>query len=168
MRIALFLVCFCSISFLNAQEKSRSVGGQFSYQSQDFFFGAHVASQHRRLEHRLQLQVGVRTTFFQQRIFPQLAYQFTWYPVELSWFRAGVFVRPVFAALNVKKDSSNGYVFYEELLPGLGVSFGKKHRVGMAFMYGPFYEERFSDLNNAYNSYFAWKLNAEISYSYVF
>ena len=168
LRVIIFLVLFCHIPILKAQENTRSIGGQFSYQAQDFFFGLHVASQHRRLEHKLQLQVGVRTTFFQQRIFPQISYQFTWYPVNLSWFRAGVFIRPVFAEVNAKKDSSNGYVFYEELLPGLGLSFGKKHRISTSFMYGPFYEQRFSSLNNAYNPFFAWTFNAEISYAYAF
>lgn len=160
-----FLLIFTSVT---AQDSLvRRAGAQFSMHPDDLFAGGHFSLSRNRLEHRFIAQVGVRRTFFQTRMYPQLAYQPGFAFVNRRWIHAGVFARPSISMLHFNRSGSNGWVFYEEAFLGLFAGTGQTSQFRFSAGFGPCFEQSWSTVRNRYVFWFSWNFIAEISWSHA-
>ena len=162
---AFFLFLLTSVT---AQDSLvRRAGAQFSMHPADLFAGGHFSLSRNRFEQRFMAQAGVRRTFFQGRIYPQLAYQPGFVLVNRKWIHTGVFVRPSVSMLHFNRSESHGWVFYEEALLGLFAGTGQTNQFRFSAGFGPCFEQSWSTVRNRYVSWFSWNFIAEISWSHA-
>jgi len=166
---SLFLSVFLAFATTVAAQDTviHSNGFQLAYHPYDFFLGAHFSGEKNRKEHLAFFQVGMTRTFFQQRIYPQLGYQFGYHLLDRRFLRAGVLVRPVVSFLNFNRNSKHGISFYEEAFLGGFVGLGTRFRFRLSAGFGPCIEQKWSEPRSEFVSWFSWNYFGELSWSYA-
>ena len=169
MKALLLSVFSCFVLAVSAQDSiTHSEGLQFSYHPYDLFSGAHYSVENNRKEHQFLLQVGVMRTFFQQCIYPQIGYQFAYHLVDRKTIRTGLLARPVVSFLNVNRAAKHGASFFEEAFLGAFIGAGNNYRVRLSAGFGPCLEQKWSEPESTFVSWFSWNYFGELSFSYAF
>lgn len=162
------LVC-CLAGQLQAQDSTRfRYGVQFRYQPVDFFAGVGASLNQKNIQHEVQLNTGVNSTFFQRRFYPQISYRFSWFPVNRRWIQTGPVGITNLSMRRFNKASAHGYSYEEQLLAGVSVGCGQKSRVRFTIAGGLAMEQNWSFMVQKQVTYFSWTFLGELSYSYAF
>ncbi len=167
---ALLLPVFLLFFFTAASAQDtlvRSAGAQFSMHPSDFFAGGHCSLSRNGFEQRFIAQVGVRRSFFQGRLYPELAYQAGYSFIQRPWIHSGFFIRPTISMLHYNRAASHGWAFTQEVFPGLFVGTGTHNQFRLSGGFGPCFEQSWSTVRNRYVSWFSWNFIAEISWSHA-
>lgn len=162
------LVFFLSVLNAVAQDSiAQRIGIQFSYHPYDFFSGLHYEREKGNHQHQLLVSVGVNSTFFQRRCYPQFGYQYGFHLIKNKRFQAGPFVRILSSMRQIDKHAAHGMSFNEDLFLGAYFGTGMKHRLRLSIGIGPSAEHNWSVLANKYQAYWSWNYIGEISYAYA-
>lgn len=172
MKLRLLLVILLTSSCIPkalAQDSTRfRYGVQFRYQPVDFFSGFGLTLEKKKLQHEAQLNVGINSTFFQRRFYPQISYRFSWLPVNKRWIQTGPVALINLAARRFNKASAHGFSFEEHFLGGISVGCGAKSRFRLTVATGLAMEQNWSSFSGKYRTYYSWTFLGEISYHYAF
>lgn len=162
------LVLYSSVFSLRAQDSVvYRAGTQFIYHPYELFAGLQAERENGAHQHQLGLSVGVSTTFFQRRLYPQLHYQYGFHLVKKRWIQTGPLARVSFSTLHFNKQSSHGWSYREEALLGAYVGAGNRSRFRLSAGIGPAVEQNWSAAREKFVHSIAWNIFAEISWSYA-
>jgi len=164
----LFVFSFMTVNVSAQHSLVHSKGFQLSYHPYDLFAGAQYAARRNRVEHLALLQVGLIRTFFQQRIYPQAGYQLGYHLIDGKKLQAGLLLRPVISFLRVNKAARHGTSFYEEAFLGGFIGVGSRCRLRFSGGFGPCIEQKWSQPEARFTSWFSWNYFGEISWSHAF
>ncbi|MES2554664.1 MAG: hypothetical protein V4604_00860 [Bacteroidota bacterium] len=169
MKFPVFLVLFCgSVFSLKAQDSAvYRLGTQAVYHPYELFTGFQAERENGAHQHQVGLAVGVSTTFFQRRLYPQIHYQYAFHLVKKRWLQTGPLARISFATLHFNKQSSHGWSFQEEAFLGAYVGTGNRSRFRLSAGIGPVVEQNWSSAREKYVHFISWNTFAEISWSYA-
>lgn len=169
MKCSVIALLFCFFGFtLNAQDSAvYHVGVQFTYHLSDFFTGLQAEREKGAHQHQVAINVGVNTTFFQQRLYPQIYYQYAFHLVKKRWIQTGPLARLSLSTLHFNKQSSHGWSFQEEAYLGAYVGTGNRSRFRLSVGIGPAVEQNWSSVKQKMNHYISWNSFVEISWSYA-
>jgi len=163
--VVFFLIVLPSV----AQDSiTQRLGLQFSYHQYDFFSGLHYEQEYGNHQHQLLVSVGVNSTFFQRRFYPQLAYQYGFHLIKNTYFQAGPYVRLTSSMCKIDKHATHGMSFNEELFLGAYIGTGNRNRFRFLIGIGPSTEVNWSTIAEHYQAYWTWNYMTEISYAYAF
>lgn len=170
MRDCLLGLVFCLMLLkVTAQDSIvHRFGVQFSYHPYDFFSGFQYERENGHHQHQFQVSVGINSTFFQRRLYPQVAYQYGFHLVKNRFFQTGPFVRLMSSMRQIDKHAVHGNSFNEDLLLGAYFGTGDQHRVRFSMGIGPSAEHNWSVMTAHYEVYWSWNYVGEISYAYAF
>ena len=169
MRTFLIIITFFSFTSLYSQDSTRHIRGlHFGYFPSDLFIGIHAGKLKNRHEQLLIAELGLIRTGFQQRIFPQIGYQYAYLWANFTMVRAGTGIRPLVNMLHVNRAAKNGYVFSEAAYLNLFLEFGKKGKIRATGGFGPWFEQKYASLDQKFITTFKWQYFAEISLTYDF
>jgi hypothetical protein len=127
MKSVFVLFLFISV-FAISQERiqKKYIQTNFSYQLLDFFLTEQIGFQNNNFSSEFGVGFGVNRSVFQRRFFPKLDVKINQsllnsiFPVKLN-----VFLSYSFSALKVNKQSNNVH-YFNELLTGFSIGYGKK------------------------------------------
>lgn len=167
------LVASIGLSFLIGQVKAQDssyyrLGVQCRYQPVDFFAGIGGLYGKNQLQHEIQLNTGVNSTFFQRRMYPQISYRFTWLPLEKRWVQIGPVAMVNLSARRFNKASAHGFSWEEQFLGGFSIGCGGRSRVRLTVAGGRALEQNWSALEEKHINYTSWIFLGEFAYSYAF
>lgn len=167
------LVGIILLSFLIGQVKAQDsthyrLSVQFRYQPMDFFTGIGGLYGKNQLQHEIQLNTGVMSTFFQRRFYPQISYRFTWFPLDKRWIQVGPVALVNLSARRFNKASAHGFSWEEQVLGGFSIGCGGRSRVRLTVAGGLALEQNWSALKEQHINYTSWIILGEFAYSYAF
>ncbi|ASS48989.1 MAG: hypothetical protein A3D31_05355 [Candidatus Fluviicola riflensis] len=164
----ILLLCCSSVFSLKAQDSTiYRVGIQTIYHPYDLFSGFQAEREKGAHQHQIGLSVGVVTTFFQQRLYPQIYYQYGFHLVKKRWLQTGPLMRISAATLHFNKQSSHGWLYQEEAFLGAYVGTGNRSRFGLSAGIGPAVEQNWSSSREKFVHSISWNTFVEISWSYA-
>lgn len=143
------------------------LGTQAVYHPYGLFAGFQAEREKGAHQHQVGLSVGVSTTFFQQRLYPQLHYQYAYHLVKKRWLQTGPLARLSLSTLRFNKQSSHGRSYQEEAFLGAYVGMGNRSRFRLSVGIGPAVEQNWSASREKFVHSVSWNTFAEISWSYA-
>jgi hypothetical protein len=166
-RLLIFLLLSVN-NFTVAQDSVvQRIGAQLQYHPYDYFIGARYEREKKRLHHTALLSCGVTRTFFQQRLYPQLGYQFAFDLYDVRRLQTGLLVRVAGTLSHVNKQSDHGFIYSEEALLGCYVGTGRRNRFSLSAGIGPMVEQAWSETRAGFAHYFTWSYFGEISWTHA-
>lgn len=166
-RLLIFLLLSVN-NFTAAQDSVvQRIGAQLQYHPYDYFIGARYEREKKRLHHTALLSFGVARTLFQQRLYPQLGYQFGFDLYDSRRLQTGLLVRAAGSLINVNKQSEHGFVYSEEAFLGCFVGTGERNRFSVSAGIGPMVEQTWSESRSGFAHYFTWSYFGEISWTHA-
>ena len=164
-----FLVLL-GISFLGRSQDSvnYSLGADFQYHPQDFFF--HVRGQliRKRISHEAFLGFGIKSTIFQGQIRPSLGYDLSYSSKLIDWISIAPLIRLSYSLLNTQVPGKHSLIHTTESFIACRIAIGLKNKIAFTGGIGPAIEWKYDGYNARSNHFFMWNYFAEIAYYYEF
>ena len=168
--ICLAYLCFFGLSMkaqtLDSLTKKKQflLGVHFQYHPYDFFLVPSFSLQKNQFKNEIRFGIGINRTFFQQRFYPQLTYQFSYTFIEQKQFSMYAFARASFYRLNFQFVNSNKATKWLDGLFGFGLLYGKRNQIGCSVGVGPSWELNYNTTLKRNQSIQTWNLVYEVSY----
>lgn len=168
--IYLFFLFSISSLFSQTNERIQSthlIGTEisFAYRTREVFHGFSYTQQFKKTAVTTGLNLGVKSTYSQRTIFPQIHFKFAYFPVakQTSKTQNLLFFGPQIQLKSGLQRVSNLHS-YSDLLIGYDFSYGKKWRFYHSLNFGPYIElfkdeKRQTFLINSINYYLTFGLN---------
>lgn len=169
MKFPVIVLLLCSSVFsLKAQDSAvYRLGIQFSYNPYDFFTGVQAEREKGPHQHQVALAFGVNTSVFQQRLYPQVYYQYGFHLLKKRWLQTGPLARVTVSTLHFNKQSPHGWSFREEAFLGAYVGTGNRSRFRLSAGIGPVVEQNWSSEREKFIHFISWNTFVELSWSYA-
>lgn len=170
--IAIFLFLFIQVSAQNRAvvQPKILIGTEmsFSYRSNEFFHGFNFSRISDHYSYGAGIKFGVKSTYFQSTIYPQLNLKFTYLPIlqEDTDSKKIISFGPQFQ-LNRGIQRVLNFHSYTDLLVGYEFCFGGKFRFSHSFSFGPYFES-FKDNQNKRNTISSLNYYLSFGLNYAF
>jgi hypothetical protein len=147
---------------------SYSVGADFQYHPQDFFF--HVRGQliKKRLSHEVFIGFGINNTIFQGQPKPTIGYDISYRSKLIDWIVIAPVIRLSYTVLNTKIPEKHPFIHLTESFLGCRLDFGIRNRIAFTGGIGPAIEWKYDAYNGRKNQFFLWNYFVEIGYYHEF
>ena len=164
-----FLVLL-GISFLGRSQDSvnYSLGADFQYHPQDFFF--HVRGQFikKRISHEVFLGFGINNTILQGQPKPSIGYDISYRSKLIDWIIISPVIRISYSVLNTKVPEKHPFIHLTEGFLGCRLDFGIYNRIALTSGIGPAVEWKYDAYIERQNQFFMWNYFFEIGYYHEF
>lgn len=164
-----FLVLFIIPFFGRSQDSVKySLGADFNYHPQDFFF--HVRGQliKKRISHEVFIGFGITNTILQGQARPGLGYDLSYRSKLIDWISIAPLIRLSYSLLNTKIPEKHPWIHTTESFLACRLAFGMRNKIALTGGIGPAIEWKYDAYAEKRNHFFMWNYFAEIAYYYEF
>ncbi|MDF3026505.1 MAG: hypothetical protein K0S23_812 [Fluviicola sp.] len=167
-RLAFLVLLLIPFSGRSQDSAKYSLGADFNYHPQGFFF--HVRGQliQKHLTHEVFLGFGITNTILQGQLRPALGYDISYPSKLIDWITISPFIRLSYSLLNTKVPEKHPLIHTTESFLACRLAFGKRSKIALAGGIGPAIEWKYDAYLAKRNHFFMWNYFAEIAYYYEF
>lgn len=163
--LALLIIPF----LVRSQDSAKySIGTDFNYHPQDFFF--HVRGQliRKHLTHEAFFGFGITNTVLQGQARPNIGYDLSYPSKLIDWITISPFIRLSYSFLNTKVPEKHPLIHTSESFIACRLVFGTRNKIALASGIGPSIEWKYDAYLEKRNHFFMWNYFMEIAYYYEF
>lgn len=163
----LFVFFYLILSQLHAQELEQEHHLAIRMNRLDLFIQYGKAYVHHKHTQEVGFGFGLNRTVFQQRMFPEIYYRYTFSVLKTEEWNLGLGAGFYASAYELNKKT-HAWSSYQELVLGLAVSYGRRFKVRVQLDWGLMLENQEHGPVSAKSHHLGRAYNRQIGFAYVF